>query len=159
LGLSEQGENIRETRRSADDSVNQIVLACDGERALQERDGGMKIATEKVNVAEVVLGDEQTRGMLGFHRDSERVSSWHQRVLEVPQGRIRFRAPRAEAYVDRQYEAGLRCPSIRLLEQGDPRTKFPHRLRDAPEIATRLSHDELRIAPCSQVIGVRALER
>src|SRR5262249_40050818 len=58
LGLSEQGENIRETRRSAGESMNQIVLARNGERALQERDGGMKIATEKVNVAEVVLGDE-----------------------------------------------------------------------------------------------------
>jgi hypothetical protein len=46
--------------------VNLVVFGRNGECALKERDGGVKIAMEKVNVAEVILGDEQTREMLGW---------------------------------------------------------------------------------------------
>jgi hypothetical protein len=55
--------------------VNLVVFGRNGECALKERDGGVKIAMKKVNVAEVILGDEQTREMLGFRRDPKRISS------------------------------------------------------------------------------------
>jgi hypothetical protein len=66
LPLAEQGEDVRETGWGADESVNLVVFSRNGECALKERDGGVKIAMEKVNVAEVILGDEQTREMLGW---------------------------------------------------------------------------------------------
>ncbi len=55
--------------------MNLVVFGRNGECALKERDGGVKIAMKKVNVAEVILGDEQTREMLGFRRDPKRISS------------------------------------------------------------------------------------
>src|SRR5262249_15064732 len=67
-------------------------------------------------------------------------------------------APSAEARVDRHSRPGPPPPSIPPPEQGAPRPDSLPRLRDPAEIAPRLSHDELRIASCSQVIGVRLLE-
>jgi hypothetical protein len=53
-------------------------------------------------------------------------------------GRMSFRAPGAEAHVDREHEAGLLTIPIHLFEQRETRTELPQRLRDASEIPTSM---------------------
>jgi hypothetical protein len=48
-------------------------------------------------------------------------------------GRMSFRAPGAEAHVDREHEAGLLTVPIHLFEQRETRTELPQRLRDSEE--------------------------
>ena len=71
---------------------------------------------------------------------------------------MRFRAPGVEAHVDRKHEPGLLPIPIHLFEQRETRTELRQRLRDASEIPAGVAHDEPRVAPCSQVAGVGALE-
>ena len=55
--------------------MSQIVLGREREGTLEQRDGCVQIAAEKVKVAQVVVRDDQTWRVLNLRRDSERMSS------------------------------------------------------------------------------------
>src|SRR5262249_20546643 len=111
-----------------------------------------------MDVADVAVSDSETRPVMDAGRCPQCFASRCEGLREVAQGRVRLRAPRAEAHLDREHEAELLPVPIQRLEQRESHAILPYRLRNASQIPAGVSHQELGVASCSQVTGAGALE-